>query len=189
MGKNNKEIIKSKKDLKEWLEYELKKYKFNYSSLVGFIRLLFRTDEVAILVSHQILLRKCEYFLNTGKKIRYIFKKLKLRKLQNKYGLHVPFNCFGKGLKIVHLSPILINEKVKAGKDCVLIGNNYIVAAHGSYYPELGDNVIVCVGAIILGDVKIANGVTVGAGAVVVKSAEKEGSTLIGVPAHVVNKE
>ena len=187
--KNDYKAIKTKKDLKEWLDYELKRYNFNKSSFKQKIGLAFRINEKSILVAHQILLRKGEYYLNTGKKIRFILAKYRLRKIQYKYGLHIPYNVFGKGLKIMHVLPILVNEKVKAGENCVLHGNTSIVAAHGDFAPTLGNGVIVCVGAIILGGIKIADGVTVGAGAVVVKDAETKNSTLVGMPAHVVNKE
>lgn len=66
--KNDYKAIKTKKELKEWLDYELKRYNFNKSSFKQKIGLAFRINEKSILVAHQILLRKGEYYLNTGKK-------------------------------------------------------------------------------------------------------------------------
>lgn len=80
------EIIKSKKDLKDWLKYELLKYG-------GGIRFRFISiSEKDIIKRHQILLRKAEYHKNCNHKLRAVLLKMRLLKLQNKYSLHIPLN-------------------------------------------------------------------------------------------------
>ena len=50
--------------------------------------------------------------------------------------------------------------------------------------PVLGNRIDVGVGASIIGAVKIADNVKIGAGAVVCKSCEKEKAVLVGIPAY-----
>ena len=174
--------INSKEQLNDWLKYELKRYPC--SKLAYF----FRFGEAAILKRHQILLRKSEYCLNTGKKIRALIYKTKLRKLQTKYSLHVPFNCCGRGFHIVHLGPILMNTKVSIGEDCSFHMNTSVVAGGtNDLVPTIGNHVILGVGAVVLGGVTIADNVAIGANAVVNKSVEQSNVTVAGVPAKIVS--
>ena len=53
----------------------------------------------------------------------------------------------------------------------------------------IGDNVWIGANAIILPGVRIADNCTVGAGAVVTKSANKMGSVLVGNPAHPIGED
>ena len=64
------------------------------------------------------------------------------------------------------------------GNNC--IGNN----GKTEDCPVIGDNVDIGFGAIIIGNVKIADNVKIGANAVVTKSCLEEGATLVGIPAH-----
>ena len=102
--------IKSKKDLKEWLSYE---HAF-YGNVSG-LRFLFGLGEQAILWKHQVLLRKAEYYTNTNRKILSLLYRVRLNKIQTKYALHIPLNCCGRGIKIMHVGPVLINEKAVIG--------------------------------------------------------------------------
>ena len=174
--------INSKQQLKDWLKYELKRYpcsKFAY---------FFQLGEVAILRKHQTLLRKSEYYLNTGKKIRYSICKTKLRKLQTKFLLHIPCNCCGKGLRIAHLGPVLINSKATIGKDCSFHMNTSVVAGGtNDLVPVIGNNVTLGVGAVVLGGITIADDVAIGANAVVNKSVEQSSVTVAGVPAKIIS--
>ena len=61
------------------------------------------------------------------------------------------------------------------------IGNKGTV---NSGVPILGSNVNIGVGAKIIGDIRIANDVTIAANAVVVKTCNEIGATLLGIPAH-----
>ena len=74
-----KRIIK-KSQLKEWLQYERKKYHYNRFNLVSEERLAFK---------YNVLLRKSEYYSNTGSILKYIFL-FKLKKYQLKYLINIP---------------------------------------------------------------------------------------------------
>lgn len=180
---NKENRINTKADLADWLAYEDKKYHCRR------INRIFLLGEAAILRRHQRLLRKTEYFLNTNKKIRYYISNLKLVRMQTAYSLHVPLNCCGRGLRIMHLGPVLMNNKVTLGKDCKIHMNVALVAGgtnHG--VPTLGDNVVVGYGAVVLGAVHIADYVAIGANAVVNKDCCEDHVTIAGVPAKIISR-
>ena len=53
----------------------------------------------------------------------------------------------------------------------------------------VGDNVEFGVGSSVIGGIRIANNVKIGAGAVVTKDILEEGVTVIGIPAHIMNSK
>lgn len=176
-------MIKNKNDLKEFLEYESKKYGLN-STKIRF--LLIR--EVDVLYKYNYLLRKTEYYKNSNKKISRFIYHSRLKRMSNKYSIHIPLNVFGKGLKLMHVGPILVNGKVKAGENISLHVNTSIVAGGvNNQVPILGDGIIVGVGAVILGGITLANDIAVGANSVVNKSFLINDIAIGGVPAKKIS--
>ncbi len=174
--------VRSKRDLQEYLSAELSYFN------VGFFTYLLQCNEPAVLKRHQILLRKTEYYINTEKRIRGNFYKMLLLRFQNKYSLHIPINCCGKGLRIMHVGPILMNGSVTIGENCKIHFNTAFVAGGTSHdSPTLGDSVVVGVGATVLGGVTIADNVAIGAGAVVNKDVLEKSVTVAGVPAKKIS--
>lgn len=178
-------MIKTKEDLNYYLEQdrlnlkkETKKPKKN--------------DEIW---EYEIVLRKHEYYHNKEKK--NIIDKIMLKhynkkhhKLSIKYTTSIPINVTGPGLSIGHIGTLYINSKAKIGKNLriqsgVTIGGD---ANTPGKLPIIGDNVYIGSGAKIIGDVKIANDVAIGANAVVVKDILDEGTTWGGVPAKKISK-
>lgn len=53
--------------------------------------------------------------------------------------------------------------------------------------PHIGNNVVIGVGAVVLGDTYIADGIAVGANAVVNKSFEEPNIAIAGVPARKIS--
>ncbi len=174
--------IRTRENLKEYINYERNLYKCR-----KFER-FFPISENGKLLFHIRLLRYTEYYLNTNKKIRYFWNRFRLRRFQQKYSLFVPLNCCKKGLRIMHLGPILINNKARIGCDVKMHMNSAIVAGGSNdYVPVIGDNVVIGYGAVILGNTRIAKGVAVGANAVVNKSIDQENVTIAGVPAKIIS--
>ena len=174
--------IRSRQDLHEWLELELRPYQ-----LGGMQKLLnlIGGNEAAILRRHMILLRTTEYHINAGHRLRAGLCKLRLRRLQNRYGMHVALNCCGKGLQIAHVGPILMNAHVTVGEHCTFHFNTAVVAGGtDNGVPTLGDDIVVGLGAVILGGVTLADGIAVGANAVVNKSFPEPDITVAGAPAR-----
>lgn len=179
--------INSKRELNDWLSYELSNYSGH--EVGGGIRKLFPITENDILRKHQLLLRKSEYHINTNHKVRSMLYRSRLYRLQNKYSLHIPVNCCGRGLKIMHLGPILMNGNVTLGKNVsVHINSGLVAAGRSNEAPILGDGVVVGFGATVLGGVHVADNVAIGAGAIVTKSFEEENIAIAGNPARKISE-
>lgn len=140
-------------------------------------------------------LRKQEYYINTarGNKIKGLLGLYYERRkncLGMKLGIEIGPNCFGKGLSIWHAGSIVVNTNAKIGENCTLHGANCI-GNNGKTQgaPRIGNNVDIGYGAVIIGDIEIADNVTIGANAVVNKSILEPGCVAAGVPAKVVYKK
>lgn len=125
-----------------------------------------------------------------SKIVRYWYKARK-NKLGSRLGFIISAGCFGEGLKIEHYGSVIVNPKARIGKNCIIHGN-CCIGSNGRYpddSPVIGDNVDIGQFAQILGCVRIADNVKIGAGAVVVKDVLIPGVTVVGVPAHIVDKD
>lgn len=142
-----------------------------------------------IIWKYQLLLRKEEYYSQKGSRILALIYRRKKNKLGERLGFTIPKGVFGSGLKIWHYGNIVVSAQAKVGKYCILHGDNCIgnkgIGSMG-VAPVIGDYVDIGVGAKILGDITIANHVTIAAGAVVISSCKEENIILAGVPAHVI---
>lgn len=179
MIKNKKELLRILKDEKN---FYYKSYCHKKSDVINRI---ITKDPLFCIYKYVKYLRMSEYYYNTGKKIRYAYCRLIKNKLGMKYGIEMWENNCGEGLKIYHSGSIILNRGTKIGKNCELRGANCIGNnGYGSKSPVIGDNVSFGFGACAFGDIKIANNIKIGAGAIVTKSFEEEGITIAGVPAR-----
>lgn len=137
-------------------------------------------------------LRKQEYYINSAngskwKGLLAIYYEGKKNRLGNRLGIEIGPNCFGKGLNIYHSGSIIVNPAVRAGANCSLhgancIGNNGLTED----VPTLGSGVDIGYGAVVIGKIVIADGVKIGANALVNCSVMEPGCTVAGVPAKIV---
>lgn len=172
----NEDRILTKEQLKRILKKEKALYSFS------------RFGEARILRKHIVLLRKCEYHTNAKHSFLACLYRIRLNSLQSKYALHIPVNCCKEGLKIMHLAPVLINGDAVVGKNCIFHMNSAVVAGGtDNGVPILGDDVVMGIGSVALGSITIANGVAVGANAVVNKSVKEENIAVAGVPAKKIS--
>lgn len=182
-------MIQSKQDLKTYLRADNSWYEpLNTKS--RFIAAFAHYPQRS-LKRYLYFLRKQEYYINTakGSKIKGLLGLIyegKKNKLGEKLGIDIPPNCFGKGLQIYHAG-IIVNSNVRAGENCVLhggncIGNNGITDAN----PTLGNNVDIGYGAVLIGDIRIADDCVIGANAVVNHSIPVSGSVVVGVPGKII---
>ena len=184
----SEKTIQNKKQLKEWLDYEKKRYCVSNRPKDIFLTLT-KSSENHILYALQRLLRKVEYYKNTGKNIRFAISKTLLLRKQNKYAIHIPINACGKGFRVMHVGPVLINKKVTFGENCsVHINTSFVAGGTNDDVPQIGNCVVVVVGAVVLGPVKIADCVAIGANAVVNKDVLEENVAVAGVPAKVISQ-
>ncbi len=182
-------MIKTRKELKEYLAFEEKIYKSSTSHYSWIIFKILPLDiyENAILYKYIRLLRKTEYHLNNNHRLRGNLFKFMLRRSGYKHGLSIPINVFDIGLNIRHLAQTRVASQAKIGKNFkihpfVSIGTN-----NNEEAPVIGDNVIIFSGARVIGGIKLANNIMVAANAVVTKSCDVDGAVLAGIPAKIIN--
>lgn len=130
-----------------------------------------------------ILLRKAEYYTNTGRMLKRWYQ-FRLNALSIKTGIYIPINTFGKGLALPHYGTIIVNGSARFGDYCVIqAGVN--VAAHVCG----GDFVYLAPGAKINENLTIADHVIVGSNCVLTHSVSEEGCTMAGVPAKKISNK
>ena len=113
------------------------------------------------------------------------------KQLMYKTGIQLPIGTqVGGGIKFYHFGDVVINRNAIIGENAsiyngVTIGIN--LRPDGKAYPPIiGDNVVLCTGAKVIGNVKIGSNSVIGANAVVVKDIP-ENSVAAGVPAKVLD--
>lgn len=178
-------MIKSKEDLSRTLRIEKELYFEN-----KYLSRVFACSKNYIIWKWQKYLRYEEYYHNCGRnfidKCLFFLFKRKKNKLGIRIGFDVPINCFDEGLIIHHVSPITVNENARVGKNCDISGN-VCIGAKNNCSPTIGDNIRLGYGCAVIGNVTLGNNITVGAGAVVLKSFE-DGAVLVGIPAVNIEK-
>lgn len=125
-------------------------------------------------------------FVRPNQLLAFWYKGRKNR-LGARLGFIISAGCFDEGLQIEHYGSIIVNPKARVGKNCKIHGNCCIGSTGGypDYSPVIGDNVDIGQGAQILGGIRIADNVKIGAGSVVVKDVLTPGVTVLGVPGRV----
>lgn len=177
--------INTKEDLRDWLDYELRRYP-NYGRYRIYNILLM--SENAVLRRHQILLRKTEYHINSGHRFLSRIYRMRLELFQMKWRIHIPPNVFGRGLRVMHVGEMHINGRARAGENCTVHAHTSLAAAgFNDGVPTIGNGVVLFMGAIVAGDIHIADNVVIGANSVVTRSVEEENVTVSGNPAKIVS--
>lgn len=123
-------MIKSHDDLKDCLKTEKAKYKN-----IHMLWLIFPVEEQDFIWKYQWILRHTEYYKNTGRHIMAALFNIWHKRISVKYGIHLPVNTCGKGLKIMHTGPILINGKATIGENVSLHINTAMIV---QIYIEIG---------------------------------------------------
>jgi carbonic anhydrase/acetyltransferase-like protein (isoleucine patch superfamily) len=92
----------------------------------------------------------------------------------------------GPGLRLFHGVATVIHESVVMGKHCTLRHSTTIGMRHEQEAaPILGDNVDVGCQSVIIGPIRIGNGVTIGAGSVVLDNLPNH-AVAVGNPARIL---
>lgn len=107
-------------------------------------------------------------------------------------GITLPHSAtIGEGLYIGHYSGIIISAKATIGSYCnISQGVTIGVSGRGEKrgVPIIGNRVYIGVNAVVVGNITIGNRVVIGANSLVVSNV-KEGVTVLGVPAQVINSK
>ena len=172
-------MITTKDELKRVLDREAKVYEYKW-----YYRLPVRLTENQILYRHARFLRLAEYAMNTHRWNRHYYL-FRLLRIQTRYALSIPLNVMGEGFSISHLGPVIINAGSTIGENA-RIHPGVCVGANGGRPPRIGKDVYLGPGAKVFGDIELADGIMVGANAVVNHSCLTPGAHLVGVPAREV---
>lgn len=181
-------MIETREDLKEYLKYEKNLYPNTVTDILT-------NDQRTYNWKYIKCLRKCEYYYNNRKKSlfakgMYIWFRRRKNILGSHIGVEIWENSFGKGLVIHHNGNIVVNRACRIGENCELHGDNCLGnTGCGPNVPTIGNNVRIGVGAKVIGQITLADDIKIGANAVVNKSFHEPGITLVGVPAHKVEKK
>lgn len=140
----------------------------------------------------QILYRKSEYHYNNRDKLwhklAYVFTYWRFRRQRDRLCSELPLNVFAEGLVIWHGQNIIVNEHAKVGRNFSISAGCCIGHVNGQT-PVIGDNVEMTLGSRVLGGVTIANDVTIGAGALVLKDIDTPYTTWGGLPAKCISQK
>lgn len=185
----------TKKQLKEILLLEHNQYKtYTFPTTKRWIMSWIKREPLRTIMAWQRYSRIADYYhkkVLDGSKLsilHYLWYARLRNTLAYKLSIEIPTEKIGKGLILFHSGATVINENAIIGNFCKLHGNNCIGndGTPGGKCPIVGDNVSIGVGAKLIGDIKIANNIIIGAGAIVVDSFTEEGVTIAGVPARII---
>ena len=180
-------MIKSKEDLKRYvIQDRLMNGETVSKSLSYRIMRLFASN---LIIKYLKYLRKEEYYTNNGISILRFYYMYKKRKLGLKLGFSIPANVFGAGLSLPHTGTIVVSKYAKIGDNCRLhVCTNIGASAGKRGAPIIGNNCYIGPGAILFGEISIADNTTIAANATVNRSCSTPNVVLAGTPAKVVKE-
>lgn len=132
-------------------------------------------------IAHKLYLKK-----------HYFLARLISQRTARKTGIEIhPGATIGKGLFIDHGHGVVIGETAVVGDNVMLyqgvtLGGNG--KESGKRHPTVGNNVMICAGAKIIGSFTIGENSKIGAGSVVIEEVPPN-STVVGVPGRVVKQD
>lgn len=136
-----------------------------------------------------------QLFLKSEEFRSLFFYRLKIRNLRTEFlhffyrplpTLYICTRNIGPGLFIQHGFSTIIAAK-SIGRNCWINQQVTIGFSDATHCPEIGDDVTINAGALIIGGVVIGDRAKIGAGAVVVKSVPSD-CTVVGNPAYIVRR-
>jgi serine O-acetyltransferase len=108
-----------------------------------------------------------------------------------KTGIEIhPGAKIGKGIFIDHGHGVVIGETAEIGDNVTLYQGVTLGGTgkeHGKRHPTIGDNVMISVGAKVLGSFKVGDDSKIGAGSVVLREVPPN-STVVGIPGRIIKR-
>ena len=180
-------MIKSKEDLNSYIAADLAVSYVPKNSFKRWLHLLGGNEQCAAF-RYVRRLRLTEYYLNTGKIVRYHWSHLLLGRMGLKYSIRIRPNSCDKGLCIIHLAggggifvnaeSIGQNSRFQAG---VVIGNK----GGDNYRPTIGNHVHFGLGCKVYGKITIGDNVSILPNAVVTHDVPAN-AIVGGIPAKII---
>lgn len=184
--------IKSKKELKDILNYERERWKLPQAhSWVGWLKIkLVFFFHPGSPYQYMYCLRNLEYYQGRGgRKLHKLYYKYKLKVLGLRTGIELYPGVADIGVKPNH-GKCIVSRSAKIGRDTIIVGFVTIGGVGGNRdgagVATIGQRCFISTGVRIIGPVHIADNVVLGANAVVVKDINEPG-TYVGVPAHKIS--
>lgn len=180
-------MIKNRKDLKQYLEQDFKRFKDSPVTIKDFIL----GNECWYIYHFIKQLRMTEYYINIHRggvgKLLMLFHLFGLKYFSKKMNLTIYPNTVGPGLQLFHFGDFThIAKGCKIGKNCTILPGVVFGKKDGTdIETTVGDNCFFGLGVKILGTVHIGNNVTIGANAVVTKDIP-DNVIAGGVPARII---
>ena len=110
------------------------------------------------------------------------------RLFQASLNCEIPLTAkIGAGFYLNHGYTTVISKKAKIGTNFTCFHLVTLGEKRGEGAPVLGDNVSVTAGAMIIGSVEVSDGVTVGAGSLILKDVPKN-SIVAGNPQQIIRE-
>lgn len=181
-------MIQNYRELKDYLQADLNRYGHRKLKLLGW----FCGDESYVVKRLLKRLRWLEYYTNKKKRLwdypLYFICFLLYRRLRLKTGIHLEVNTIGKGLYIPHYGGGIYANCEKLGDFCI-ISSGVVLGIKGSGRkkgrPIIGNNVEICVGAKVIGNVHVGNNVIIAPNSVVITDIP-DNAIVSGVPAKII---
>ena len=189
--KNVAVMILSKKDYEYYLERDRKAAGIpKMDALISRVKEFFFPHYEWRFIKARRYLEYCENVKKkqSGGGILWVFAKYRFRNISVKLGYSIPINVFSPGLSLPHRGNIIVNSQTRIGENCrIHIGVN--IGAHHDKAPRIGNNVYIGPGAILFGDIEIADNISIGANATVNKSITTPNCVVAGTPAKIVKTD
>ena len=138
--------------------------------------------------------RRLEYLYNNSgrsplRRLVYLIAGYRYARLQHRYCCSIPVNVLGPGTRLWHFAQgsIIINDQARIGIG-FSISANCCVGQAKDLSPRIGDGVEMCVGSMIIGDIRISDRTTIGAHALVLHSVDDPNVTVAGTPAREISR-
>ena len=134
--------------------------------------------------------------LHAKNKFARLFYTYRYHGLMNKFGCSIPLGTVMEGKPVLPhgLTGIFISKYAVIGKGAILyqqvtIGSNTLEDSKGAGAPVIGDNVLIGVGAKVIGKVTVGNNSRIGANAVVVKDVPASTTVVLPEPRMIYHDE
>ena len=169
--KKNRFHQKTKMDLDAWMRYETSIKGCSEFWAFGYL-----------LVNY----KECRnIFLNRLHRnpVMYLITRLFFSPLDSCY-INMPPENIGGGFSLQHGFSTIVTAK-RIGENCRIF-QQVTVGYNGAEAPDIGNNVIITAGAIVIGGIHVGDNVCVGAGSVVTRDIH-DGTVVAGVPARPIH--
>ena len=181
-------MIQTKEDLRYYISRDRARYNVSTKRLLlGW----FLHGEAYQAIRYLKALRYCEYYTNNKKKGFYYklmatYYRLKMKRLGNIYRIKIDLNLCAPGVRLVHLNGGIRMAGKSIGEN-LTISTGCLIGRNGKKLPTVGNNVELCVGAKIIGEINVGNNVIVAPNSVVIKDVP-DNCIVSGVPAIIIKR-